>query len=392
MRSILHIDMDAFYASVEQRDNPAFRGKPLVVGADPKKGKGRGVVSAASYEARMFGIHSAMPISRAYRRCPKAVYVPVSMARYREVSVRIFDIFHHYTDMVESLSLDEAFLDVTGSYRLFGNAETIGRRVQERIWKEERLSASVGVGSNKFVAKVASDLEKPKGFVIVTPGNESKFLQGLPVERLWGSGLKTTRRLHQLGYYKIGDLSREIPTNLRAQMGKLGIHLWELANGRDNRPVRPAESQKSLGAETTFSSDTADFVVVHDTLLALAERVTQRLRDGHVYAKVLTLKYRDETFQTWSRSMVLPNKTDQASVVFRSALSLIERVPARKRNVRLLGLSASNLSHESLGQQLSLFNVKENQDDQLTRAVDSIRRRFGGQSIQPATLLEFRQT
>ncbi len=227
---IIHVDMDAFFASVEQRDHPEFRGKPVIVGADPKEGKGRGVVSAASYEAREFGIHSALPIGQAYRRCPHGIFLPVRMARYQEVSSHIFSIFRRYTDLVEPLSVDEAFLDVTGSLRLFGTPQAIGAQIQRDIWEDVHLNASVGVATTKFVAKVASDLQKPQGFVIVPDGTARAFLHDLPITRLWGAGPKTANLLQRRGYETIGQLaepgegeiagdarqpSRECPASLR---------------------------------------------------------------------------------------------------------------------------------------------------------------------------------
>ena len=388
MRSIIHVDMDAFYASVEQRDHPQYRGKPVVVGADPQGGKGRGVVSAASYEARDFGIHSAMPISQAYRRCPRGVYVPVRMDRYQEVSNRIFDIFHRYTDLVEPLSLDEAFLDVTGSRRLFGGAEIIGQRIQEKIWKEESLQASVGVATNKFIAKVASDLKKPKGFVVVPAGEVARFLKDLPIHWLWGVGAKTTERLHRLGYVKIGDIARQNQHTFRVLFGALGTRLWQLANGLDDRPVVADEPAKSIGAETTFSRDTGDGPILRQTLLALADRVAQRLRAGRIAAKTLTLKYRDETFHTTTRSMAIEHCVDHTTVLYRAALQLLSRVPEKKRKVRLLGLSASTLISVHTAQQLSLFEDHVERNTQLSDAIDNIRQRFGDEAVRPASLLE----
>ena len=388
MRSIVHVDMDAFYASIEQRDHPHYRGKPVIVGADPRGGKGRGVVSAASYEARAFGVHSAMPISQAYRRCPSGVFVPVRMARYQEISARIFEIFHRYTDLVEPLSLDEAFLDVTGSRRLFGGAEIIGQRIQEKIWKEENLQASVGVASNKFIAKVASDLKKPKGFVVVPPGDGAQFLKDLPIRWLWGVGAKTTDRLHRLGYVKIGDIARQHQQTFRVLFGALGTRLWQLANGLDDRPVLAEEPAKSISAETTFSQDTSEGPLLRQTLLALADRVAQRLRAGRIAAKTLTLKYRNETFHTTTRSMAIDECADQASALYRAALELLSRVPDKKRKVRLLGLSASTLISVHATQQLSLFEDRPERQVKLSDAIDTIRNRFGDEAVRPATLLE----
>ena len=391
MRAIIHIDMDAFYASVEQRDQPSYRDKPVIVGADPQRGKGRGVVSAASYEARVFGIHSAMPINQAYRRCPKGVFLPVRMARYQEVSSRIFAIFHRYTDLVEPLSLDEAFLDVTGSLRLFGTAEEIGRRIEAEIAQEEHLSASVGVATTKFVAKVASDLRKPKGFVIVEPGKEVEFLKDLPVERLWGAGPKMAKQLHRLGYRTIGDIARQGQAELAALLGQSGVHLWELANGIDPRPVIPDEPAKSIGSETTFQVDTADPNVIRQTLLELAEHVGQRLRADECLAGTLTLKFRDETFHTLTRAMAISEPTDQAPVLYRTALTLLDRIPFSGQKVRLLGLSASHLSTSAERQQLSLFGETPKRHSQLTEALDKIRTRFGDSAIKPGSLFTKRR-
>ncbi|MEC4671239.1 MAG: DNA polymerase IV, partial [Nitrospirota bacterium] len=350
-----------------------------------------GVVSAASYEARVFGIHSAMPISQAYRRCPKGVFLPVRMARYQEVSSRIFAIFHRYTDLVEPLSLDEAFLDVTGSLRLFGTAEEIGRRIEAEIAQEEHLSASVGVATTKFVAKVASDLRKPKGFVIVEPGKEVEFLKDLPVERLWGAGPKMAKQLHRLGYRTIGDIARQGQAELAALLGQSGVHLWELANGIDPRPVIPDEPAKSIGSETTFQVDTADPNVIRQTLLELAEHVGQRLRADECLAGTLTLKFRDETFHTLTRAMAISEPTDQAPVLYRTALTLLDRIPFSGQKVRLLGLSASHLSTSAERQQLSLFGETPKRHSQLTDALDKIRTRFGDSAIKPGSLFTKRQ-
>ncbi|MBI2458011.1 MAG: DNA polymerase IV [candidate division NC10 bacterium] len=251
-RNIIHLDMDAFYASVEQLDHPAYRGRPVVVGADPRAGKGRGVVAACSYEARPFGIRSAMPISRAYRLCPKAIYVRPRMGRYAEMSDRIFAILRDYTDLVEPLSIDEAFLDVTASQRLFGPAEAIGQTLKARIRSELRLVASIGLAPNKFLAKVASDLGKPDGFVVVAPGKEREFLDPLPIFRLWGVGPKTEARLKRLGLQTIGQIARMPVETLEAMLEGAGRDLWELANGMDDREVVPGQEAKSIGGETTF--------------------------------------------------------------------------------------------------------------------------------------------
>lgn len=387
-RWILHTDMDAFYAAIEQHDHPEYQGKPVIVGANPQAGKGRGVVSAASYEARTFGIHSAMPIRHAFQRCPQGVFLPVRISRYRESSDRIFLIFQRYTDLVEPLSLDEAFLDVTGSIQLYGPAEDIGHRIQQEIQNEEGLSASVGIASNKFVAKVASDLEKPRGFVIVQPGTEAGFLKNLPIERLWGAGPKTATQLHRIGCNTIGDVADYSTRVLMKTFGTHGLHLQELARGIDSRKVIPEEPAKSIGAETTFDEDTRDIMVIHATLLQLAEQVGRRLRRAGVRSQTVTLKYRDELFHTVTRASSVEDTTDQASELYRRSLALLERIPRSKKKVRLLGITASKLTPtEESGDQLSLFEPSPEKAQQLTTALDAIQEKFGTDVISRASVL-----
>ncbi|MHB8763243.1 MAG: DNA polymerase IV, partial [Deferrisomatales bacterium] len=316
-RSILHVDMDAFYASVEQLDRPECRGRPVIVGADPREGRGRGVVAACSYEARACGVHSALPISQAWRRCPNGVYLRPRMARYIEVSEQVFGLLGRYTDLVEPLSIDEAFLDVTGSRRLFGAAEAIGREIKAEVRRVLGLVASVGVGPNKFVAKVASDLEKPDGLVVVGPGEAEVFLAPLPASRLWGVGPKTGERLARLGVRTIGDLARRRPEDLRASLGEAGEHLWRLARGIDERPVSAEGGAKSLGAEVTFDEDVADPAQVRRTLLGLADRVARRLRRRGLGARGVTLKLRYESFDTVTRSVTLAEAVDLGDELYR---------------------------------------------------------------------------
>ena len=388
MQAIIHIDMDAFYASVEQRDNHRYRNRPVIVGADPQSGRGRGVVSAASYEARTFGIHSAMPISQAYRLCPEGVFLPVRMNRYVEVSEHIFKIFFRYTNLVEPLSLDEAFLDVSGSYRLYGSAETIGGRIQDDIFEEEGLHASVGVACNKYVAKVASDLKKPKGFVVVPPGEEEGFLNGLPVERLWGAGSKTTEQLHRLGCTRIGDVAKQTQEFLRVRFGKVGTRLWYLAKGIDPRPVVAHGPAKTISAESTFLQDTDDFQIIAQTLLDLADRLAQRLRAEGVRTKTLTLKHRNNAFETVTRSLSFQEPTDHARLLYDAALKLLTRVNAKKQKIRLLGLAGSKLSFSVSDSQMSLFENPSNQADRLNSVIDEIRHRFGDLAIKPGSLVQ----
>ena len=386
-RLVVHVDMDAFYAAVEQLDRPGLRGRPVIVGADPQGGRGRGVVSTASYEARIFGVHSAMPISQAYRLCPQGVYLPVRMSRYHAVSERILAIFQRYTDVIEPVSIDEAFLDVTGSTRLFGPVQDIAKRIKQEIRQEEHLIASVGVAPNKFLAKLSSDLGKPDGFLVLHASDVEAFLQDLPVSRLWGVGQKTTRQLEALGLRTIGQVARWPLSQLSRRFGRLGAHLWRLAHGIDDRPVMPHRQPQSVGAETTFPHDTNDIALLHRTLLALAEKVGQRLRaDGYMAAKV-TLKYRDAEFVTRTRTHALAAPSAVAIDLYRVALQLLPDVPSSRRKVRLLGITASELT-AAARQQLSLFADGAEKRLRAARAEDAIQARFGRRAITRAALLD----
>jgi DNA polymerase-4 len=382
--------MDAFYASVEQLDQPAYRGKPVVVGADPKGGTGRGVVAACSYEARPFGIRSAMPISRAYRLCPTAVFLRPRMARYAEMSERIFDILRTYTDLMEPLSIDEAFLDVTASQRLFGPAAEIGRKMKARIRSELGLVASIGLAPNKFLAKVGSDLGKPDGFVTVEPGGERAFLDPLPISRLWGVGPKTEARLRDLGFKTIGQIARTSGEALEEALGQAGRDLWELANGRDDRRVEPEQEAKSIGAEHTFAEDTTDRTLLRRTLLGLADRVGHRLRHDELLAGGVTLKFRDDRFHTLTRAVILDDPTDVGDDLFRAVWGLLGQVDWKGRQVRLLGVTATRLqpAGQSAAGQLSLFGRGPDTRRDLARTVDKIQQRFGSDAITRASLLD----
>ncbi len=381
--------MDAFYASVEQLDHPAYRGKPVVVGADPRGGKGRGVVAACSYEARPFGVRSALPISQAYRLCPHAIYVRPRMSRYAEMSDRIFAILRDFTDLVEPLSIDEAFLDVTASRRLHGSGETIGRTLKDRIRSELGLVASIGLAPNKFLAKVASDLGKPDGFVVVSPGKEREFLDPLPIARLWGVGPKTEARLKRLGLQTIGQLARMRVEGLETMLGNAGRDLWELANGIDDREVVPEQEAKSIGAETTFDQDTDDREEIRKTILELSDRVGRRLRREGYVAHGVTLKFRDHNFRTQTRASMLPQPTDLGEELFRAASTLLQGVNWAGKRVRLLGVTATRLLLATAppGEQLHLFQKAVEPKERLARTVDAIRERFGTDAIVRASLV-----
>ena len=373
--------MDAFYASVEQRDRPELRGKPVIVGADPK---GRGVVTAASYEVRPFGVHSAMPIRTAARLCPHAIFLPVDMPKYARVSAEIMTILADFSPLVEPVSIDEAFLDITGTMGLHGPPLLVAREIKRRVRAEVGLVASLGVAANKFVAKVASDLGKPDGFVEVAAGSEAAFLAPLAIRRLWGVGAATERELASLGIATIGQLARMPPATLEARLGRSGRHLSELARGRDDRPVDPWGPPKSMGAEETFSRDHSDLDRLQRVLREQAERVARELRlQGFAAARVV-LKLRFADFRTLTRSGT-GDPTQDGLEIYRRAIDLLRRVELRGP-VRLIGLSASALGPPARGQ-LSLLDPGAARRERLARVVDRLASRFGADSIRPASLI-----
>jgi nucleotidyltransferase/DNA polymerase involved in DNA repair len=397
-RTILHVDMDAFYTSVEERDRPEYRGKPVIVGADPKEGRGRGVVAAASYEARRYGVRSAMPISRAWRACPQGIYLRGDMEKYSEVSRRIMEILESYTDWVEPLSIDEAFLDVS-AICLPERGRALAAEIKEHIWKKEELRASIGVAPNKFLAKIASDLEKPDGLVVVSSGAELEFLRDLPIERLWGVGPKTAEPLRRAGFRRISDLwdlSTSDPrmasmglAGLLGLLGKHGEHLLLLARGVDDRPVVSHQEPKSIGHETTFEEDIEDPARVRKTLLSLADAVAVRLRKHELEGKTVTLKFRDESFVTETRAQTLPHPFADGASIFEAAIGLLDRIRWKGRKIRLLGVSVSSLSKAGEARQLSLFDRPEKvvKNEKLGRARDALEARFGKGSVSRASLL-----
>ena len=374
--------MDAFYASVEQRDRPELRGRPVIVGADPK---GRGVVSAASYEARRFGVHSAMPIGRAARLCPHAAFVPVDMDKYAGVSREVMAILADFTPLLEPLSIDEAFLDVSGTERLHGGDGTaVARTIKSRITSALRLTASVGVAANKFVAKVASDLRKPDGLVVVAPGTEADFLAPLPVSRLWGVGRVTGDGLEAMGVSTIGQLAAVPVAYLAARFGESGRSLHDLSLGRDDRAVEPFAPPKSMGAEETFGHDHRDVERLAATLREQAERVARELRDEGYAGRCVTLKLRFADFSTLTRRHT-DDPTQDGLLIYRRACALLERIPLRQP-VRLIGLSVSGLGPAAAGQ-LSLLEPDSLRRERLARAMDRVTARFGEASLRPASLL-----
>ncbi len=379
--------MDAFYASVEQLDNPSLKGKPVIVGADPKNGQGRGVVAACSYEARKFGVRSALPIGRAWKLCPQGVYVRPRMARYVEVSHQVMEVFKVFTDLVEPLSIDEAFLDVTGSLVLHGSAETIARKIKLMIRERTSLTGSVGVAPNKFLAKIASDLKKPDGLVIVKPDAIDAFLRELPISRLWGVGPKTEERLKPLGIQTIGQMAALSREYLVRELGSLGEHLHQLSHGRDERPVIPNWEAKSISNETTFDVDTKDRDLLIRTIHALADEVGRRLRHDKLRARRVTLKIRFEPFSTHTKQTSLKRPTQSNDEIAKIAVTLFDQFPLDRR-IRLIGVGTAELMPEQEDSpQLDLFSARPQKNEKLGHTLDDIREKFGREALKRGSQL-----
>ncbi len=386
-RRILHLDMDAFFAAVEQLDFPQYRGKPVIVGADPKGGAGRGVVATASYEARKYGVHSALPISLAYQRCPHAVYLRGRYERYSEISRQLIATLNEFTPVIEKISIDEAFLDITKSLALFGSAEKIGHQIKKRIYDDLGLVASIGIAPNKFLAKVASDLEKPDGFVVVKEGEEKEFLKSLPISRLWGVGKKTEAALKQMDIETIGQIAHMPEQDLSRRFGKWGSALWRLANGIDTRSVKPWETQKSISQETTFDEDTGDEEAIHKTLLGLAESLSRLMRKSKLKGRTVTLKIRLEDFSTFTRSKTLSDFVDSTQILKGVAIGLYKKFNKKNMKVRLLGIGVSQLNSVS-GEQLGLFEQEAPLDAKMTKLLDSLQDKYGEGAVKRASLLD----
>lgn len=370
-RAIIHVDMDAFYASVEQLDQPQYRQLPVIVGGTG----GRGVVAAASYEVRKFGVFSAMPMSRARRLCPQAIVLPVRMSRYRELSTAVFDVFRNVTPLVEGLSLDEAFLDVSDSLSLFGSIETIGASIRSEILSRTGLHASVGMAHNKFLAKLASDVAKPRGFVHVPHGGVRAFLDPMPVKRIWGLGKKTLPKINKLGILTIGQLRKADATVLSSVLGNRSGHFQALARGEDEREVMASTGDKSLSREVTFDVDISKPGELLAELQRQVESVTGRLRSHRLLARTIQIKIRDSRFRTATRSRSLPAPTASTDVVFQQARVLLQTWLAQNRNtpVRLLGVGVSGL--ESPGKHGLVFDTAR--QTALDQTVDRIKHRYG---------------
>ena len=385
-KRIIHLDMDAFYASVEQLDNPELKGKPVIVGGSSM----RGVVSAASYEARRFKIHSAMPIAEAKKLCPQGVFLPVRMNRYREISRKVFGIFERYTPLVEPLSLDEAFLDVTFSGKLFGAAEDIAVHIRAQVLAETGLTVSAGVASSKLVAKIASDINKPDGITIVPHGREAAFLAPLPIRKLWGVGRKTREELSLLGVHTIGDLAGLPPALLEKKFGRHGRSMHCAALGIDDRDVEITQETKSVGHEFTFETDLTEIDSIRRELLELSGMVAKRLRRYHLQGRTVTLKVKYHDFKQITRSMTMKPHSADSRKIFQETLRLLDKTDAGRKPVRLLGISLSGLEPENVSRQQSLFHGLQANPKrrEINRALDEIQEKFGATAILPARLLE----
>ena len=382
-RAIIHVDMDAFYASVEQHDEPAFRGRPVIVGGLGR----RGVVAAASYEARVFGVRSAMPMARARRLCPDAVYLASRMERYREVSADLFAVFHELTPLVEGISIDEAWLDVTASRALFGDIEAMGWWLKRTIRQRTALVASIGMAPNKFLAKLASDHGKPDGFCHITAAAARAFLSPLPVGRLWGIGPRAAERLRASGLETVGDVAESSEAELSSLLGRSTRHFQALARGLDDREVVPGRPEKSISHEQTFEHDIRATDEMQRKLLALAEGVGGRLRRKRLCGATVTVKIRTGSWQTYTRSRTLAQATSSTREIHRCAVALLEawRRDHPADGVRLLGVGVSGLEHAA---QVALFEPK---DGSVDATLDHIRQRFGGNAIVRGALVNRRE-
>ncbi|MGD9126251.1 MAG: DNA polymerase IV [Planctomycetia bacterium] len=384
---IIHVDMDAFYTSVEQLDHPELRGKPVIVGGDAKE---RGVVSTASYEARKFGVHSAMPTATARRLCPDGIFLPVRMGRYEAISERIHEIFHRYTPIIEPISLDEAFLDAQGSEKLFGPSEQIAKQIKEDIRDELGLVASAGVAPNKFLAKVASAWCKPDGLKVIHEEEVRAFLDPLPVSEIWGVGQATMRIFNRLGVSTIRHLRHLSIETLCANFGTATAeHLWHLARGEDGRNVVPDVLAKSISHERTFVEDICDCDILTATLLDLTDLVVRRLRRSRLFAGSVHLKVRFSDFQTITRSQTLGSSTHVTDDLVRVAVEMLHtRLPSSHPPIRLLGMGVGTLTTEEALQPF-LFDIHDrDRQTRLDEATDTIRDRFGHTSLKRGTSLK----
>lgn len=381
MRTILHIDMDAFFAAVEQVDSQELRGKPVIVG-----GSTRGVVSTASYEARKYGVHSAMPVFEARRLCPHGFFVPVRMGRYQEVSQNIMDILRRISPLVEQVSIDEAFIDLDGTERLHGDCMKVGKRIKQEIWAETLLTCSVGIAPNKFLAKIASEMKKPDGLMIINEEEVEAFLHEMPIGKLPGVGPKSQEVLERLSIFKVSDILRCQTALLEDRLGRYGLKLRELAQGIDDSPVCPDSPAKSIGSECTLSEDTRDPALLRKWLMSQAEEVGERLRSHDLRARTVTLKLKYNDFKLITRSRTLEEPACGTKVLFDAAIELLDRC-ALNRPVRLIGLSVSRF--ENTLQYKLLDEGYGEKQERADNAIDQIRTKLGRKIIKRGTVMDF---
>ncbi|RLB30466.1 MAG: DNA polymerase IV [Deltaproteobacteria bacterium] len=380
-RVVLHIDMDAFYASVEQRGRPELRGLPVIVGGTSR----RGVVSTASYEARKFGIHSAMPIFEAKRRCPQGVFLPVRMERYKEVSSLIMEILNSFSPLVEQVSIDEAYLDVSGVARLYGSPKSIATKIKEEIKKATSLTCSIGIAPNKLLAKIASDTQKPDGLTIIPPDKVHSIVREIDIEKVPGVGRKTCQRLASLGVRKLGDIRKLGEKELLKEIGTFGLKLLDFSKGIDSSPVLPYTEAKSLSSEETLEKDTNNFEVLKRELLSQAEIVGRKLRSNGLKGSTVTLKLKRSDFSLSVKSLGLPRPTNSTELLYRSGVRLLKESDLSEK-FRLIGLGVSRLSSIEEGEkQLNLFEILEPEAGSwraVEKALDTIREKFGDGAIK----------
>jgi DNA polymerase-4 len=385
-RRIIHIDLDAFFVSVEQREKPELKGKPVVVGGRPK---GRGVVASASYEARAFGLHAGMPLSTASRLCPQAIFIEGSFPKYREASQGFMAILADFSPFLEPLGLDEAYLDATGFESIYGSIRQMAIKIKQRIKAELGLSASVGIASSKVVAKVASELSKPDGLLEVASGEEGSFLAPLAIKKLPGIGTRTEQKLNALGITTIGELALMPLTALKSHFGASGEVLRRMASGIDDREVEPPAPAKQISRETTFARDSRDRPLLKATLRYLGERVGAELREEGKQAKAITLKLRYADFTTITRRQTLPQPFDSDQTIFDTGVRLLNRALAgEKRALRLIGIGVSGLLEG--GKQLDMLDSQARRQEQLNRAIDRIRNKYGFTAIQTGRTLKLK--
>lgn len=377
----MHVDMDAFFASIEQREHPEWKGQPVIVGGL----SGRGVVSTASYEARRYGVHSAMPMSRARALCPEGIFVKPHFELYKKTSDEIHQIMLHYAAAIEPISLDEAFMDITGMGKQYPTLGAIGRAIKAEIFEKTCLVASAGIAPNKFLAKMASDMDKPDGLTIIPYGREKEILAPLPIRRLWGVGAATERRLTEAGFRTIGDIQRAAPGAVEMAVGSQAALLRALADGIDDRPVRPVREVKSIGDEETYEHDLTDTAEIRRRIAIHSDVVARRLRKKHLAARTVSLKVRFSSFLTVMRSLSFEEATNLQEDIEEAALRLLERIP-RTEAVRLTGVTCSNLSPEI--DSPSLFPDQRTALRKAARAVDAIQEKYGETAIRKGFYLE----